>query len=116
MADVFRLFASLMRKMIRIALILLLLPATMMAQQYTLKSPDGVLKAEVNVAGNIHFRLYRGKRILMHSKPIALLLKDKRELGKGEVVKDVRERRSEQRGRPPWCPCGRPRSRSSSTG
>ncbi len=100
MADVFRLFATLMKEMIRIALILLSLPASLMAQQYTIKSPDGLLKAEVNVAGNIHFRLYRGKRILMHSKPIALLLKDKRELGKGEVVKDVKEDEVNQEASP----------------
>lgn len=55
-------------------------------QQYQVTSPDGRLKAEVNVAGNIHFRLYRGKRILLHSRPIGLQLKKKRELGSGETV------------------------------
>lgn len=73
-------------------LLLLLLPITALGQQYQVKSPDGLLRAEINVAGNIHFRLYRGKRILVHSRPIGLhLKKDDRELGKGETVEDVLE-------------------------
>lgn len=77
-----------MRKLL---LLILLLPLMAVGQQYQVKSPNGVLKAEVNVAGNIHFRLLRGKRILMHSRPISLLLKRKKELGKSETVVDVKE-------------------------
>jgi alpha-glucosidase len=75
---------TMMKKFFSIALCLL--PLFGFAQQYQVVSPDGRLKAEVNVAGNIHFRLLRGKRILLHSRPIGLELKGDKELGERETV------------------------------
>jgi alpha-glucosidase len=88
----FRLFAQQMRTMRNLLLMMLLLPLMALGQQYQVKSPNGLLRAEVNVAGNIHFRLYRGKRILLHSKPIGLQLKRGVEMGQGETVVDAQEK------------------------
>jgi alpha-glucosidase len=96
----FRLFAQQNRTMRKLLLMLMLVPMLAMAQQYQVKSPDGVLKAEVNVAGNIHFRLYRGKRILIHSRPIGLQLKRGKEMGKSETVLDVKESNVSREVRP----------------
>ena len=69
-----------------VILALLMLPMLLQAQQYQVVSPDGKLKAEINVAGNIHFRLYKGKRILMHSRPIGMTVKGGKSLGRSETV------------------------------